>query len=128
MGSVSAGPAQTVTIVNEINNFVYYTKLMHTIAIGWASSMPRNRRKVNELNSFTINYNVSQSISLVNRRDNFEADARVVPNNSHSSRPDSNRRPTHYECVALPTEPRKLITTYQKIILKKHQICNTKIY
>ena len=24
-----------------------------------------------------------------------------------SSRPDSNRRPTHYECVALPTEPRK---------------------
>ena len=41
-------------IVNEINNFVYYTKLMHTIAIGWASSMPRNRRKVNELNSFTI--------------------------------------------------------------------------
>ena len=24
-----------------------------------------------------------------------------------SSRPDSNRRPTHYECVALPAEPRK---------------------
>ena len=23
----------------------------------------------------------------------------------YSSRPDSNRRPTHYECVALPTEP-----------------------
>ena len=27
---------------------------MHTIAIGIASAMPRNRRKVNELNSFTI--------------------------------------------------------------------------
>ncbi len=27
---------------------------MHTIAIGRASAMPRNRRKVNELNSFTI--------------------------------------------------------------------------
>ena len=26
---------------------------------------------------------------------------------SQSSRPDSNRRPTHYECVALPAEPRK---------------------
>ena len=25
-----------------------------------------------------------------------------------SSLPDLNRRPTHYECVALPTEPRKL--------------------
>ena len=24
-----------------------------------------------------------------------------------SSLPDSNRRPTHYECVALPAEPRK---------------------
>jgi len=28
---------------------------MHTIAMGRASAMPRNRRKVNELNSFTIN-------------------------------------------------------------------------
>ena len=27
-----------------------------------------------------------------------------------SSRPDSNRRPTHYECVALPAEPRKQST------------------
>ena len=29
-----------------------------------------------------------------------------------SSRPDSNRRPTHYECVALPAEPRKLIKRF----------------
>lgn len=27
--------------------------------------------------------------------------------NKKSSLPDLNRRPTHYECVALPTEPRK---------------------
>ena len=31
---------------------------------------------------------------------------------SLSSRPDSNRRPTHYECVALPAEPRKLIKRF----------------
>ena len=43
-----------MTIVNEINDFVYDTELMHTIAIGMASSMPCNRRKVNDLNSFTI--------------------------------------------------------------------------
>ena len=32
--------------------------------------------------------------------------------NKKSSRPDSNRRPTHYECVALPAEPRKLIKRF----------------
>ena len=34
---------------------------------------------------------------------------------SWSSRPDSNRRPTHYECVALPTEPRKQIFLEERI-------------
>ena len=31
---------------------------------------------------------------------------------SLSSRPDSNRRPTHYECVALPAEPRKPVSAF----------------
>ena len=36
-----------------------------------------------------------------------------------SSLPDSNRRPTHYECVALPAEPRKPVSTRQKIFYNK---------
>ena len=36
----------------------------------------------------------------------------VVRGNKKSSRPDSNRRPTHYECVALPAEPRKPVKRF----------------
>ena len=41
-----------------------------------------------------------------------------------SRKPDLNRRPTHYECVALPTEPRKLAKNwlnYFTILLQKNQ-------
>ena len=43
-------------IVNALNKCVYYNYLMHTIAIRMPLSAARNRRKVNELNSFTINF------------------------------------------------------------------------
>ena len=49
--------------------------------------------------------NISKIKSIVNTDD------------AGSSRPDSNRRPTHYECVALPTEPRKHV--FRKYVLKK---------
>ncbi len=50
---------------------------MHTIAMGRASAMPRNRRKVNELNSFTINcckYSDQHINFIVNEINNFVYD------------------------------------------------------
>ena len=42
---------------------------------------------------------------------------------SLSSRPDSNRRPTHYECVALPAEPRKPVSQDKKYSTIRSWIC-----
>ena len=38
---------------------------MHTIAIGRASAMPRNRRKVNEINSFTITNTFTEETKMI---------------------------------------------------------------
>ncbi len=40
-----------------------------------------------------------------------------------SSLPDSNRRPTHYECVALPAEPRKPVSQDKKYSTIRSWIC-----